>query len=284
MPFNEHAKVEIINENDVPFGLYFQIDYELYQEKLGADTAYFHACWKRQLPCEGWGNDILTNSPEINSVSNLTGENNYVLLETEGEGHYVGCNLSVKHFQGSWWGEGDDMFFIDGEEFPSIIGTGTEDYFNHAWGMQQGNHSLYHGSILHERDLPEAYQVAYRFHIEDPVHFQKSIKVTMEHGHANHLSDDWSTTAYWYQKLPTKPFGIQGVEERIPLKLGETAVQKISPEITQDISNARESLEERKRTFFPAQRTVHEQYEETTRQYSKDNILYGKKLREGLKK
>ena len=199
MPFNEHAKVEIINENDVPFGLYFQIDYELYQEKLGADTAYFHACWKRQLPCEGWGNDILTNSPEINSVSNLTGENNYVLLETEGEGHYVGCNLSVKHFQGSWWGEGDDMFFIDGEEFPSIIGTGTEDYFNHAWGMQQGNHSLYHGSILHERDLPEAYQVAYRFHIEDPVHFQKSIKVTMEHGHANHLSDDWSTTAYWYQ-------------------------------------------------------------------------------------
>ena len=89
MPFNEHAKVEIINENDVPFGLYFQIDYELYQEKLGADTAYFHACWKRQLPCEGWGNDILTNSPEINSVSNLTGENNYVLLETEGEGHYA---------------------------------------------------------------------------------------------------------------------------------------------------------------------------------------------------
>ena len=161
----------------------------------------------------------------------------------------MGCNLSVKHFQGSWWGEGDDMFFIDGEEFPSIIGTGTEDYFNHAWGMQQGNHSLYHGSILHERDLPEAYQVAYRFHIEDPVHFQKK-----HQGHDGTRPCEPSLRrlehdAYWYQKLPTKPFGIQGVEERIPLKLGETAVQKISPEITQDISNARESLEERKRTF-----------------------------------
>ena len=284
MPFNEHAKVEIVNENDKPFGLYFHIDYELYKESLGKDTAYFHACWKRCLPCEGWGNDLQTNSPEVNSVSNLSGEDNYVLLETEGEGHYVGCNLSVKHFQGSWWGEGDDMFFIDGEKFPSIIGTGTEDYFNHAWGMQQGNHSLYCGSILHERDLPEAYQVAYRFHIEDPVHFKKSIKVTMEHGHANHLSDDWSTTAYWYQTLPTKPFGIQSVEERIPLKLGEVALQKKTLNENDEMKAAHKSMSDRGDIFYPAQKAVHERYQEITRNYSRGNIEYGKDLREKVGK
>jgi hypothetical protein len=128
---------------------------------------------------------------------------NYVILETEGRGHYVGCNLSVAHFQGSWWGEGDEMIFVDNDEEwpPSLHGTGSEDYFGHAWGMQD-NAFLTNGSALHESIIP-GYQVSYRFHLTDPIHFAERISVTLEHGHANHLSDDWSSTAYWYQTLPS---------------------------------------------------------------------------------
>ena len=106
-----------MNENDLPFILYFNIDYEMYREPLDEETAYFHACWRRENPCDGWGPDVQTNSPEVNNVTNLKGEGNYTVLDVEGTGHYVGCNLTVKHYQGSWWGEGNDMFFIDGEEY-----------------------------------------------------------------------------------------------------------------------------------------------------------------------
>lgn len=215
MPFNERARIEIINENERPLGLFFHIDYELYQQKL-EQIAYFHAAWHREKPCKGWGDTLAVNTPEVNSVANLDGDGNYVFLDVKGEGHYVGCNLSVTHFQGSWWGEGDDMIFIDGEKEPSVNGTGSEDYFNHAWGMQQ-NHSLYSGTILHDSKVP-GYQVSYRFHITDPVHFQTGIRVTMEHGHANHLSDDWASTAYWYQAAPFPELTIQPIEDRIPLK------------------------------------------------------------------
>ena len=215
MPFNKRAKIEVINENERPLGLFFHIDYELYHEET-PDIAYFQAAWRRDLPCSGWGNDLCVNSPEVNSVPNLDGKENFLMLDTKGRGHYVGCNLSVLHFQGSWWGEGDDMILIDDEEEPSINGTGAEDYFNHAWGMQR-NQSPYNGTIMHDGDT-KGYQVSYRFHLTDPIHFKKHIQISMEHGHANHLSDDWSCTAYWYQAAPVTSVTIQPVEERIPLK------------------------------------------------------------------
>ena len=123
--------------------------------------------------CPGWGPDVQTNSPEVNNVTNFKGEGNYTVLDVEGTGHYVGCNLTVKHYQGSWWGEGNDMFFIDGEEYPSLNGTGTEDYFNHAWGMQRNAYPFF-GTIVHEGDT-DGFQVSYRFHITDPVRFEKSL-------------------------------------------------------------------------------------------------------------
>ena len=205
----------VINENERPLGLFFHIDYELYHEET-PDIAYFQAAWRRDLPCSGWGNDLCVNSPEVNSVPNLDGKENFLMLDTKGRGHYVGCNLSVLHFQGSWWGEGDDMILIDDEEEPSINGTGAEDYFNHAWGMQR-NQSPYNGTIMHDGDT-KGYQVSYRFHLTDPIHFKKHIQISMEHGHANHLSDDWACTAYWYQAAPVTAVTIQPVEERIPLK------------------------------------------------------------------
>ncbi len=216
MPFNRRARIEIENQSDLPYGQYFYIDYELYPEPLSDDSLYFHAQWRRSNPCPGWGPEIEVNSPEANTLANRDGAGNYVILEAEGRGHYVGCNLSVAHFQGTWWGEGDDMIFVDGETWPpSLHGTGSEDYFGQAWGMQ-GNAFPMNGSALYDGDVP-GYQVSYRFHLVDPVRFSESIRVTMEHGHANHLADDWSSTAYWYQTLPGKPFDILPVEQRLPL-------------------------------------------------------------------
>jgi hypothetical protein len=107
------------------------------------------------------------------------------------------------------------MIFIDEDTWPpSLHGTGSEDYFNHAWGMQDNAFPM-NGSALHESIIP-GYQVSYRFHLADPIHFAKRIAVTIEHGHANHLADDWSSTAYWYQTLPSPIKSISPVGDRIP--------------------------------------------------------------------
>ena len=177
MPFAQRARVVVENQNDIPYLQYFYIDYELSPEPLPEDTVYFHAHWRRALPNLGWGPDLQANSIET-TVPNLDGADNYVALETEGRGHYVGCNLAVRHFQGSWWGEGDDMIFIDDDTWPpSLHGTGMEDYFGHAWGMQR-NAYLFNGTIVHEEDVP-GFHHSYRFHMTDPIRFQKRIKVTL---------------------------------------------------------------------------------------------------------
>jgi hypothetical protein len=113
------------------------------------------------------------------------------------------------------------MIFVDDDYDwpPRLHGTGTEDYFNHAWGMQN-NAFLMNGSVIHESIVP-GYQVSYRFHVTDPVRFDKRIKVTIEHGHANHLSDDWASTAYWYQTLPSPKITILPVEQRLPSMPGD---------------------------------------------------------------
>lgn len=279
MPFKK-AKIEIINENELPFILYFYIDYEMYKEPLDEATAYFHASWHRENPCKGWGADLQTNSPEVNTVSNLKGEGNYVVLETEGTGHFVGCNLSVKHFQGSWWGEGNDMIFIDGEEYPSINGTGTEDYFNHAWGMQR-NHFPFYGTIVHEGDNTEGIHIAYRFHITDPVRFEKSIKVTIEHGHANHLADDWSSTAYWYQTLQTHTkLTMIPVEKRLPVTAALPERKLPDVFMTEEMINARKSYKRRWEEYAPKREEQIRIKEAKARKDSKENLEFAKKLRD----
>jgi hypothetical protein len=102
-------------------------------------------------------------------------------------------NLSVAHF-GKLVGEGDDM--ICSMMYYAVYAYRTEDYFNHAWGMQD-NAGLYNGTALHS--IVPGFQTSYKFHI--PIlYISKRIRVTIEHGHANHLCDDWASTAYWYQK------------------------------------------------------------------------------------
>ncbi|KAA8906911.1 hypothetical protein TRICI_005049 [Trichomonascus ciferrii] len=217
MPFNKRAKIVIENQNDIEYFQYFYVDYELYPRPLSDDTLYFHAHWKRENPTKGWGPNLQTNSKDT-MVPNLDGTGNYVILETQGKGNFIGCNHSVTHFQDTWWGEGDDMIWIDDDPEwpPSFHGTGGEDYFNQGWGMQK-NAYPFCGTIIHEDDVPRT-QVSYRWHLTDPIRFNKKIKVTMEHGHGNHLSDDWSTTAYWYQTLPSPKLNILPVDERLPRK------------------------------------------------------------------
>ncbi|WP_265521339.1 glycoside hydrolase family 172 protein [Oerskovia flava] len=278
MPFGRKARIELVNDNDVPFGVYFYIDYELYRKPLPEDTLYFHAQWTRSNPCDGWGPDLQVNSPEIQQVTNLTGDGNYVVLETEGRGHYVGCNLSVTHFQGSWWGEGDDMIYIDGESTPSVNGTGTEDYFGHAWGMQK-NAFLYNGSIVHESDLP-GYQVSYRFHVLDPVRFQERIKVTIEHGHANHLSDDWSSTAYWYQTLPSPQLQILPAEERLPYVAHlEPRTAPYSKPLNTEMAAARDAASARDETYRSGKDTEMARKIDLTRAAEIANIEQARRIR-----
>lgn len=218
MPFNKSARIELVNEAEYEHGQYFYIDYELYDKPHGKDVAYFHAQFRRENPCDGWGHEIQVNTPEANIINTerLAWENNYLILEAEGAGHYIGCNLSVTNFQGTWWGEGDDMIWVDGYKWPpDLHGTGSEDYLNQAWGMQP-NAFTHNGSSIFEGDT-KGYQTSYVFHLENPVHFQKEIRVTIEHGHGNHLANEMSSVAYWYQLEPHKKFGILPVKQRKPV-------------------------------------------------------------------
>jgi hypothetical protein len=236
MPFGERALVELVNESDEDHRQYFYIDYESLSESPGGEAegslGYFHAEFRRVNPFGGWGHEIRVNTPEANIVNAERGawENNYVILETQGRGHYLGCNLSVTNFQGTWWGEGDDMIWVDGYKWPpDLHGTGSEDYLNQAWGMQE-NAFLRNGSSIWEPKTvgpglsapglgrrQGGYQTSYVFHLENPVRFQKEIKVTIEHGHGNHLANEMSSVAYWYASRPTPVKAPPPVHQRMPV-------------------------------------------------------------------
>jgi hypothetical protein len=126
--------------------------------------------------------------------------------------------MSVLQNQDNWWGEGDDMFFIDGEKTPSIVGTGSEDYFLGAWdfGGEPFSYQLYGAPVVGE-ELAGSRSSVYRFHLDQPIPFSKSFKATIEHGNANHRSDNFSSVAYWYQAEPHAPFPVLPfVQDRLP--------------------------------------------------------------------
>jgi hypothetical protein len=236
MPFKESALFELTNECDCPISFYFNIDYESY-DSLGEDVGYFHSQWRREYDTKGWADKIHILSERANEpgypewfpkkwlVPNIDGKDNYVIMEAVGKGHYVGCNLNVDCFEKQaheWYGEGDEMIFIDGDVLPTINGTGTEDYVNTAFGPTEFYCAPWHGVTVNSGDEDWRWRgknSLYRFHIKDPIRFSKSIRVTIEHGHANKLSNDYSSTAYWYQTEPHMPFEpILPLELRLPRK------------------------------------------------------------------
>jgi hypothetical protein len=226
MPF-DRARITLSSDSERACNVYFYIDYEEYARPHEEDIARFHAQWRRENPTTGWLKERLNNENiwEIWSRKpNLDGNDNYTILEATGSGVYVGCHLNVDCFQrqgNDWYGEGDDMIFIDGEPWPPRLhGTGTEDYFNTAFCPRTEYCAPYHG-VHHYSGTKEwnwkGKNSLYRYHIEDPIRFEKSIRVSIEHGHANKLSNDYSSTAYWYQIEPHGPFpALLPVELRMP--------------------------------------------------------------------
>lgn len=206
MPFRKSARIEVTNEGKEPYGaLYWYIDWQKYK-KLPDNTATFHAKYRQEFPC-------------------VSGKD-YLILNAVGKGHYVGCNLSVRCLEPSWWGEGDDRFYIDGEVKPSISGTGSEDFFCDGWGLREMD-GLFYGCPLMEGLDTYNRTTAYRFNIQDPIPFSKSLKVTIEHKGARifpdgtvngylERADDFSSVAYWYQIEPHVEFTkMPPVEQRL---------------------------------------------------------------------
>ncbi|HSW46020.1 MAG TPA: glycoside hydrolase family 172 protein [Phycisphaerae bacterium] len=208
MPFAKRARITLTNDSKQHRvrSVYFYVDYEKVTA-LPPDTAHFHAQYRQEFPTK-------------------LGRN-YLILDTEGRGHYVGTVLSVYTRTAGWFGEGDDFFFIDGEAEPSLRGTGTEDYFCDAWGFREFSRPYYGVVVQDGYELGDRVSV-YRWHIPDPVRFGKSLKVEIEHkGEMNdetgkkisgfhERADLFSSVAFWYQTGRARRFAtLPPVEERV---------------------------------------------------------------------
>lgn len=193
MPFHKSCRVEIVNESEKPLSLlYYNIDW-IKKDALPPDTPYFYAQYTQRYPTGG-------------------GEP-YTLLETEGKGHYVGTVFCVRTRSPYWFGEGDEMVTIDGEAIPSVWGTGTEDYFLCAWGLERTLTPYFGVPYFDQWGIVGGHTSAYRWHVNDPFVFTKSIKVQFEtfgwmspdeneanRAHSwNPREDDYASVAFWYQ-------------------------------------------------------------------------------------
>lgn len=240
MPFQNGMRMEIENDSDeICDSFYFYVDYDELDD-IQNEVLRFHAQYSQEYPTEVKGGTLIGKGEHYwdhMKEPNVGGEDNYVILEAQGIGHFVGCNLSVENIDPmfplksfghdelrvpelTWWGEGDDMIFIDEDTWPpSLHGTGSEDYFTQAWGMHDKGF-LYGGVSIHEFDelhKDRRALTSYRLHIVDPIIFHQRIKMTIEHGHANLQQNDYSSVAYWYQTEPHTAFPpIASVQERIP--------------------------------------------------------------------
>ncbi len=214
MPFRRRARLTLENRSDEQIYVYYQINYTL--TEVPADVAYFHAQFRRTNP--------------------LPYKEVYTILDgVSGRGHYVGTYMAWGVNNGGWWGEGEIKFYLDGDgEFPTICGTGTEDYFCGAYNFDPGSmernqpgarppgyqefNTPYAG--MPQVIRPDGVYLSqqrfgmYRWHIADPVRFQQDLRVTIQAlGWRTHrdrqylpLQDDIASVAYWYQALPTAAF------------------------------------------------------------------------------
>ena len=213
MPFRKRARITLENQHANPIPAFFyQIDYCIVDE-LNDDVAYFHAQWRRE---------------RLTTIGK-----DYVILDNvKGRGHYVGTYLALTTLERYWWGEGEVKFYIDGDlEYPTICGTGTEDYFGGSWSfakqvngktVEQNYNTAYmgypyyssHDELIHNdyhNDDCLPMRGFYRWHIQDPICFDEDLKVTIQqigvgHGGLFERQDDVASVAYWYQSEPHNPF------------------------------------------------------------------------------
>jgi len=193
MPFRKRAKVTFTNDSDAEVGLLtWQIAYV--EAPVADDAGYFHAQWRRAV----------TNRERPD----------YTILEAQGEGRYVGTFLAWTQLSDGWFGEGEVKFYIDGDtKFPTIAGTGTEDYFGGSYGFPEVYTTPFMGSTLSwkGKDGPPKWSL-YRWHIPDPINFHKDLRITIQalgwwpNRRYQPLADDIASVAYWYQREPHAAF------------------------------------------------------------------------------
>jgi DUF2961 family protein/HEAT repeat protein len=209
MPFRKSCRITVTDEGSRPVTFfYYQVDWQKHGS-LPGDVAYFHAYYRQERPA-------------------VSGKN-YEFLNVHARGHYVGTVLNVIQAGVGWFGEGDDLFYVDGAKHPQITGTGTEDYFNDAWGLRVA-FGPWTGTPTAEGERLGARLTAYRWHIPDPIPFTESLWAGIEHAGWTYNPDGslrsgfeerpdyFSSTAFWYQvgvneELAELPFG----EARLPL-------------------------------------------------------------------
>ena len=222
MPFAERARLEL-SYDPIPdhpadvIRFWYHIELERAVEPLPENAGRLHAQWRREK---------LTRSPAGDQTNrtlwdgaNLDGAENYVALEAEGSGQMIGLHLQVDNIAGGWYGEGDDMIFVDGQQEwpPAYHGTGSEEIFgggacpNHAYsGPYTGFHMVENPDFAGKNAM-------YRWYLTDPIRFQHSLVWSIEHGHANNYENDYSSLAYWYQVEPHAAFPALPVsKERLP--------------------------------------------------------------------
>jgi D-arabinan exo alpha-(1,3)/(1,5)-arabinofuranosidase (non-reducing end) len=230
MPFRKSCKVTVTNEGHRRVTmLYFHVDWDKVPS-LPARTPYFHARYRQALPAPADGS-------------------RYEFLKVQGKGHYVGTVMSVVQAEAGWFGEGDDYFWVDGQP-PSIEGTGSEDYFNDAWGLHV-NDGPYYGVTVAEGTGLGSRMTAYRWHLPDPIPFTKSLKAEIEHrgwtynaagevkSAFGERTDLISSVAYWYQEgiakdQPPLPYGSARLPQGNALQI---EVEKSLPECKAERGN-----------------------------------------------
>lgn len=237
MPFRRSIRITLTNEGTHRMtSLYYHVDWQKHAS-LPEDIGYFHAYYRQATP------------PPPGK--------NYTILDVRGAGHFVGSVLNIIQTQIGWFGEGDDLFYVDGEEAPRIEGTGSEDYFNDAWGLRPSD-GPWTGIPVAEGEGVGARLTGYRWHVPDPVPFTKSLRVEIEHAGWTYDADGkarsgfeerpdyFSSVAFWYQKgvnedLPEPPFG----DARLPLgnaeqievenSLGDVTVKKGAASVQKEV-------------------------------------------------
>lgn len=244
MPFASRALITLENRggSSEAFGYLHHIDYEVHDDPSGDDVWRFHAQWRQERPTFAEGPS--TNRPIWDGI-NLDGAGNYVALEAEGEGRMVGLHLQIENRGGAWYGEGDDMVFIDGDVWPpSIHGTGTEEVFG-GGACPNAEYSGPYTGFHHIESVDFSGLVGmYRWFIADPIGFRSSLRWTIEHGHANNYANHYTSVAYWYQREPHCPFPVLPSREELAPPLGElydettaTLFPRLLPEIVGYLEN-----------------------------------------------
>lgn len=190
MPFTKHAKITVTNEGTekfVPF--YYQIDLTI-RETLPSDVGRLHVLYRRENPT-------------------TLGEDFTILPKRTGMGRFAGCVIGINNADQKWWGEGEFKAYLDGDDqFPTLCGTGTEDYIGQAWGFHE-NAFLYGGVSLRKDWL----WTLYRWHLKDPIYWKKDIRITLQQigagdeggGGYYNKQEDVSVASFWYEPIPSQP-------------------------------------------------------------------------------